>query len=875
MVDKPLQTPGTVIPFPSQGLATSDPQEVEVTDENGLSLDDEGNSIAPAEETTAAPQDFNSNLAEHMQEDELMTLARDLVFEVDEDLKGRSEWEQAYKDGLKYTGIKEEKKTKPWDGACGSTHPMILEAVVRYQSRALVKLFPSDGPAKLDVDVDGDNKNFQKVQGELAKAQRKFNRFLNQKMPELRGETDRMLFSQAQIGYAVKKVYYHEKLGRVTTQYLPAEHFVIPYGYPNLETCPRVTEIVRKSKSEIEALQRRKFYRECNISTPIENLGEIDAAKAKITGLEPSQVLEDGLKLYEIHVDWHIEHDQHGSPDGDTSPYIITIDESTLQVLSIRRGWREQDSKRRKRTVFIAYPFVPGDGSYAYGYIHLIGQIASSVTKTLRQLVDAGTLSNLPGGFKSKFARMKSIEAIAPAEWRDVDVSPEELEKAFVPLPYKEPSQTLFALMQGMIEEGKSFSSTADLDISASSQNAPVGTTLALLERQTEVSNAIQARLHESFGRELALIVELLAEYDPETYQGIFGELETLIGGPAAISPVGDPTSATMSQRVIQLQSVLQLSAQAPQVFNLPALFRSALTAMGVQDVDVLVPDQDQLEPIDPIQETMALLSRKPVKAFEHQDHDSHLQVHTTVANDPYFQQQLANNPNAPAIIAANQAHIAEHLGFQFRQQVEKQLGVQLPPMGQLPPQIETAISSLVAPAVQRVSQQHAAQHQQQVAQQQAQDPMLQLEQQDQQLKAQDQQNKHSIAMSKLQLEQQRDADKKALELERIASQERISGNRDQVTLATHTDNHENDKRTMAIDIGKTLLAHKQQAEASQRQSEAAMHGADLTHKASIIQTAATHKAQMEGIQQQREDAIRQASLQREQNNNQEQSQSE
>lgn len=875
MVDKPLHTPDNVIPFPSQGLATSEPQEIEVTDENGLSLGEDGNAIPPPEESTVEPQDFASNLAEHMKDDELMTLARDLVFEVEEDIKGRSEWEQAYKDGLKYTGIKEEKKVKPWDGACGSTHPMILEAVVRYQSRALVKLFPSDGPAKLDVDLDGDAKNFQKIQAELAKAQRKFNRFLNSKMPELRGETDRMLFSQAQIGYAAKKVYYHEKLGRVTSQYLPAEHFIIPYGYPNLETCPRVTEVVRKSKAEIETLQRRKFYRQCDVSAPIESLGEIDAAKAKLSGIEPSQVLDDGLKLYEIHADRHIASDQHGSQDGDTSPYIVTIEESSLQILSIRRGWREQDQNRRKRTVFVAYPFVPGDGSYAYGYIHLIGQIASSVTKTLRQLVDAGTLSNLPGGFKSKYARMKSTEAIAPAEWRDVEATPEELAKAFVPLPYKEPSQTLFALMQGMIEEGKSFSSTADLDISASSQNAPVGTTLALLERQTEVSNAIQARLHESFGRELGLIVELLAEYDPQTYQGIFGQLEALVGGPAGIMPVGDPTSATMSQRVIQLQSVLQLSQQAPQVFNLPALFRSALTAMGVQDVEVIVPDPDQLQPMDPIQETMALLNRKPVKAFEHQDHDAHLQVHTTVAQDPYFQQQLAQNPNAPAIIAANQAHIAEHLGFQFRQQVEKQLGVQLPPMGQLPPQIETAISSLVAPAVQRVSQQHAAQHQQQAAQQQMQDPMLMLEQQDLQLKAQDQQNKHQVALNKLQLEQQRDADKKALELQRIASQERIAGSRDQVTLATHTDNHENDKRTMAIDIGKTLLAHKQQTEASQRQADTAQYGAELSHKASLVQSGLNHKAQIEGIQQQREDAERQATLQQQQANKQEQNKSE
>ena len=828
MVDQPLQSPDQPQLQQPASPDLSDLQSYSVEDPENGSGDDQlysmhdGSPIEP--EPVAPPQAFEDNLALHMPHDALSLLGLDLTVKIEEDKRGREDWIQVYKEGLKYLGIKEDKKATPWQGACGTTHPMMLEAVVRYQSRALVKLFPADGPAKLDVDVDLDQQNGQQIQIELNKAQKKLNRHLREKMPEFRDEQDRLLFNQAGIGYAVKKAFFHDKLGRVTSQFVPAEHFIVPYGFPNLETCPRFTEEIRRTLDEVKSLQRRGVYRDTPLDSQIEVLEEIDQKKADLSGQTPSVVADDTSLLYEVHADLHLPHDQFGSPDQELAPYIVTIDKGSSEVLCIKRGWRQADPMRKKRAVFVAYPFVPADGSYGYGFIHLIGQIASSATKMMRQLVDAGTLSNLSGGFKTKMAKMMGQAPIAPAEWRDVDVAPEDLAKSFMPLPYKEPSQTLLALMQGLIEEGKSFSSTADLDISASSQNAPVGTTMALMERQLEVGNAVQSRLHDSFRRELNLIVELMAEYEPNVYSGIFGPLENLTGGPASIYPVGDPTSATLSQRVIQLQSVLQMAAQAPQSFNLPALFRSVLSAMGVDDVNQLVPDTQQMQPVDPIQETMAILSGKPVKAFEEQDHDAHLTVHTSVAKDPYYQQQLAQNPNAPAIMAANQAHIAEHLGYQFRQQAQQQLGVQLPPLGQMPPQIESAISALVAPAVQRLVQQHAAQAQQQAAQQQQQDPAFQLEQQELQLRAQSEQQKNALGQAKLQLEAQRGQSKDNIEMMRIQSQERQAQQANYTKLASDKANQHQDRVGTVVDIGKALLDHKAKTYQVDKQHDAAMN---------------------------------------------------
>ena len=879
MVDKPLQT---LLPSDQQLLAQNqggepvDPQQsFSIDDPEGGNPDQQysmetGDPIE-GEEAPLPPQQFDEDLSDHLHEDDLTALGFDLVQKVEEDKRGRQDWIEVYKDGLKYLGIKEDKKATPWMGACATTHPMMLEAIVRYQSRALVKLFPADGPAKLDIEANLDQPNAQQMQIELNRSQKKFNRHVREKMPEFRDEQDRMLFNQAAIGYAVKKVFYHEKLGRIASQFVPAEHFIVPYGFPNLETCPRFSEEIRRTLDEVASLQRRGFYRDVTIQSQIETLTDVDQKKAELIGQEPSVTVDDSVTLYEVHVDLFIEPDQYGSKDQDLSPYIVTIDKGSNQILCIKRGWRQADPKRRKRSVFIGYPFVPADGSYGYGFIHLIGQIASSATKIMRQLVDAGTLSNLPGGLKSKTARMlNSQNPIAPAEWRDVDIDPENLDRAFKVLPYKEPSQTLLALMQGMIDEGKSFSSTADLDISASSQNAPVGTTLALLERQTEVSNAIQSRLHDSFRRELALIVELLAEYEPDVYSAIFGPLENLTGGPASVYPVGDPTSATLSQRIIQLQSVLQISAQSPQAFNMPALFRAALTAMGVDDVQTLVPDNTQQQPVDPIQETMAILTGKPVKAFESQDHDAHLQVHSAVAQDPYYQQKLAQNPQAPAIMAANEAHIAEHLGFQFRSQVQQQLGVQLPPLGQMPPQIETAISSLIGPAVQAVMQQHQAQAAQQAAQQQQQDPAFQLEQASLQQKAQAEQNKMQIAAQKLQFEKDRGDKKDAIELLRIQSQAHQADAANQTQLDINDKGNQLESVGKVIDAGKAVLDHvatnyqaelnhsvgSQQADAQNMQAALDHHNAGQDRQADLVKAALSQQADMYATDKQHEAAM-------------------
>lgn len=516
MVEKVLQ-PDDFLARLHQLAGSDDPvisipdDDAIVSDGDVIITDEEGNPLTPLP-PTPPPQRFDDNLAEEISDDDLRALAMDLCTAVQEDLDGREDWETIYKENLKFLGLKNEKKQMPWPGACGCTHPMVLEAVVRYQCRARMKLFPSEGPAKLALTADL-TQNSQQIQTEVSKTQKRLNAYLIEEMPELKEETDRLLFSQAQIGYGVKKVFFHPKLRRVTSQFIPAENFVLPFGHPNLETAPRYTEIIRMSRGDLQRLQNSGQYREIEIPSSPEQLDGIESEKAKLSGVEPSQLLDDAVKLFEVHVDMFFEEDQFGDPQGGISPYVVTINEETQDVLAIRRGWRQTDAIRRKRAVFVPFVFVPGDGPYGYGYIHLIGQNAMTVTWILRSLVDAGSLANLQGGFKSNQARVQSQDPIQPGEWRDVNISPDELQNAFKPLIYKEPSQTLLTLMQGMIDEGKSFSSTSDLEISASSQNSPVGTTLSLLERQLEVSNAVQARLYDSFQKELKLIIDLLREY--------------------------------------------------------------------------------------------------------------------------------------------------------------------------------------------------------------------------------------------------------------------------------------------------------------------------------------------------------------------------
>jgi hypothetical protein len=781
-----------------------------------------------SEGTEITIQEFDGNLAEDLEPGILNKIGTEIVELVEEDKQGREKWEMEYRDSLQYLGLKSnESRSTPWQGACAVVAPMMLEGIVRFQSRALGKLYPSNGPAVLNlkgIDIT------PQLQIAVGKAQGLLNDHITLVMQETQTESDRLLFGLAQIGWAAKKVYYDEFLQRTVTQFIPAEDFLLPYSYDNLETCPRYTHEVRRTRSEVEQLQESGFYLDIVLHDAQEELSSIEEAKSRMLGQEISITNKDGVRLYEVYINYSFEEDMHS--DGKILPYVITIDKDTNKILSIRRNWREEDSKRGKILNFARYIYVPSDGSYGLGLVQLVGQLSSAATKLLRQLIDAGTLANLPALFKSRDARMNSQGPLTPGELRDVEIDAEQLSKAFFPLPFKEPSQTLLTLLTMIIAEAKSFSSTADLDISAGSQSAPVGTTLALLERQTEVSNAVQKRMHTSFGQELRLIVEFIKDYEPEVYNSIFGDLLKINPDMSIIVvPSGDPTSSTMSQRILQLQAVAQQAQQAPGVFDLGAVARAMVSAMGLPDVDLLVPDKNNQQPQDAISENMGFFTGKPAKAFPFQDHDSHITIHMSLLNDQKYAQEFQGSPQAAALAAGMQSHIAEHYAFSYRNAIEKQLGTQLPPIGTPDnPQIESALSSLVANAATQVAQQHAAEAQQQKAQQQAADPAFQLEQQELQLKAQSEANKMQMHQMKIASDEKRDAEKNAIQKLQILSQEKVAVSAQMYQQASKEVDQDVQMHTLAHNVGSTLLNHaqhldnnqvaQQQADTQQTQAE-------------------------------------------------------
>lgn len=823
-VDKPARTPDSnLLQFP--GGEPIDDAQIEIE----IEPDEQAESEEPAFE--ASMQDFDGNLADTLSDDRKSEIAIRLAHDLDEDIASRSDWEKDYKDNLKYLGLKTIKKDKPWKGACGTTHPMMLEAIVRFQSRALSKLFPTTGPATLSVLSDEMTPDLQLA---VDKAQKAFNLHITERMRETQTESDRLLFALADIGFAAKKVYFNEKLKRVVTQLVKAENFYLPYGFDNLELAPRFTEEVRRSRNEVMDLQRSGFYSNFPLVDGAEDVGEVEQAKADITGQTVSITTNDAYRLYEIYVDLAIEEDEHGNRNGSTSPYVVTIDKDANRLFAIRRNWKQQDEIRSKRINFIPYLYVPGDGSMGYGIVHLVGQLASSATKLLRQLVDSGTLANLPAFLKSKTARMTSQDPIQPGECRDVDVDPADLNNAFKSLPFKEPSLVLLELLKLIVGEGKSFASTADLEISSSSQNAPVGTTLALLERQTEVANAVQKRLHTSFKSELSTIAHMMAEFEEERYQAIFGQLEQMVGGMdnIIIQPAGDPTSSTLSQRVIQLQAVVQLAAQTPQIYDMAALHRTLISAMGVQDVNSLVPDKSKSQPLSIVEEHMAFLTGKPVHCFPAMDHKSHITAHMALLGDAYYQQMMAHDPQAAMKQAQIQADIAEHLAFDYRSQIEQQLGVQLPPVGQpQPPQVDAALSQLVATASQRVSQMHASQAQQQKAAEQAADPAYQLEKRQLDIKEKDVEYKHMKAQADLQHKDKALAEKTNVEVLRIVTSDAQAGEARKAQLASDALNHDREMHGMAADLGSRLLDNQE-------------HGEQLDHQAELAEQQAQQQQQ-------------------------------
>jgi hypothetical protein len=760
------------------GAAGDEAIEIEIVDPESVKIGIGGVELE-IDPDAMSEEDFSANLAEEMTSSAMQTLGSDLTSEIDNDKAGRKDWEKAYTEGLKLLGLQYEERTEPWNGACGVFHPMITEAVVRFQSETITETFPAAGPVKTKII----GKETKEKKESAVRVREDMNWQLTEKMVEFRAEHERMLWSLPATGSAFKKVYYDPSLGRQVSIFIPAEDILLPYGASDIQSCYRVTHVMHKTKNEILKLQAAGFYRECDIGDPTKETTDIEKAKDKETGF--SDLNDDRFTLYEIHADLDLKGfedvDKDGEETGIMLPYVVTLIKGTGEVLAIRRNWEEDDELRLKRQHFVHYQYIPGFGAYGFGLFHLIGGFAKSATSIMRQLVDAGTLSNLPGGLKTRGLRIKGDDTpIAPGEWRDVDIGSGVMRDNILPLPYKEPSQVLYTLLGNIVEEGRRFAATADLKISDMSGQSPVGTTLALLERQLKVMTAVQARVHAAFKQELKLLARIIADYtDPDySYEPEVGERKAKKEDydDVDVIPVSDPNAATMSQRVVQYQAVIQMAQMAPDIYDLPQLHRNMLEVLGIKNAEKLVPLPDDQKPMDPVTENMMIIKGEPVKAFSYQDQKSHIGVHMAMMQDPSITQLIGQNPKAPLIQAAMMAHIAEHVGFQYRQQIEQQLGMPLPPQDEkLPPEVETALSGMMAQAAQQVLQQNQAQAAQQQAQQNQQDPLiqmqqmeLQIKQQELQLKAQDSQMKNQIAMQQLQSKNQQMAQQAAMQEKKL-----------------------------------------------------------------------------------------------------------
>lgn len=837
MIDRPLVTPVGLNAPTGLGAATINFD----LNPNATSIENADGSVEVyldglEEESELAEAPFGANLAELLPENTLLAIASDLRFAVDEDRFSRREWEDALTKGMDLLGIKDEDRTMPWPGACGVVHPMVLEAAVRFQSKSILRLFPPEGPATAKIVGETDMDRIQQAKRVAAD----LNFWLTEKMLEYRDEMEQLLFALPVDGSAFKKVFYDPLLKRPVAQFVPANDFLMPYGFPNLETCPRYTHVMKKSYGEVRQLQESGFYRNVTLNRAPLELDRMEEKVTRLGGIQPSHTRNELITLWETTTSLMVE-------GGMPRPYVITIEADSSRILSIYRNWREDDPDRTKVLSWVHYRYVPWKGPYGLGLIHLIGGIGHSTTSILRQLVDAGTLSNLPGGLKARSLRIKGDnDPIQPGEFRDVDVPAGKILDSIAFLPYKEPSAVLFQLLQMLVDEGKSFASIAELDISTT-QNAPVGTMLALIERATEVITAVQSRMHTTLGRELALIAEIIRDntgpeyaYDPPNGLPRAAKQDDYAQS-LSIIPVSDPAASTMAQRVMEYQAALQLSSQAPQLYDLPLLHRSMLEVLGIDNADQIVPDKTTAEPMDPVAENMALLTSKPVKAYPWQNHMAHIQVHMSLMQDPKMRQALAQNPVAPSIQQAAWAHLSEHMAFEYRSQIEQQMGTPLPPLdARLPPQVEGQLSTLVAQAAQKLLAQDQQQAQAQQAQQQAQDPVLQQQQQELQLRQQEVQNKAQSDQAKLQLEQLRTAQRGQIETAKLASAEhrtalevQAQNTREAINQASesarqHSAEHADTTRHL---MGLREDRLKNEADARQAAVDSALDAAGTTHK--------------------------------------------
>jgi hypothetical protein len=790
---------------------TEEPElEIEIEDPKSLEIHADGIDIE-IEKAEPTDEDFDANLCEYMEDGELTEISGDLLSDFEDDIAARKDWIQTYVDGLELLGMKIEERTEPWEGACGVYHPLLSEALVKFQAETIMETFPAAGPVKTQII----GKETPEKKDASIRVQDDMNYQLTDVMQEYRPEHERMIWGLGLSGNAFKKVYFDPALNRQVSMFVPAEDIVVPYGASSLEQAPRVTHVMRKTENEVKRLQYEGFYRDVDLDTPSGSLDEVEKKIAEKMGFRATT--DDRYKLLEMHVHLDLpgyeDVDEDGDPTGIALPYVVTIEKGTQTILSIRRNWRPEDETKQKRQHFVHYGYVPGFGFYCFGLIHLVGAFAKSGTSIIRQLVDAGTLSNLPGGFKTRGLRVKGDDTpIAPGEFRDVDVPSGAIKDNLMTLPYKEPSQVLMSLLSMIVEEGRRFASAADIQVSDMSANSPVGTTLAILERTLKVMSAVQARIHYSMKQELRLLKDIIRDYTPEEY-----DYEPVDGRPrakksdyalVAVIPVSDPNAATMAQKIVQYQAVLQLAQGAPQIYNLPQLHRQMLDVLGIRNAQKLIPMEDDQNPKDPITENMNILMMKPVKAFIYQDQDAHITAHTNFLQDPTTAAAIGQNPQAQMMAAAMQAHIAQHFGFKYRQMIEQQLGAPLPnyseePDESMPEEYEVQISRLVAQASTQLLQQNQAQAAQQQAQEQMQDPIVQMQMQELAIKGEEQKrklardqadiqlkkmeidNSHEIEMTKIELEAHKfganmtkDKSKEAFDTKKLEIDTNITGHK-------------------------------------------------------------------------------------------------
>jgi len=798
--------------------------EIEIEDPESVTIGLDGKPILEFTQEEAE-DDFNTNLAEEMDDTLLQSLASELTSDYEDDVASRKDWLQTYVDGLELLGLKIEERTEPWPGACGVYHPLLAEALVKFQAETMMSTFPAAGPVKTQII----GKETLEKKNAAVRVQDDMNYQLMDVMQEYRPEHERMLWGLGLSGNAFKKVYFDPAIDRQVSIFVPAEDIVVPYGASNIETAERVTHVMRKTENEIRKLQVGGFYCDVDLGEPNNVLDEVEKKIAEKLGFRATS--DARYKLLEMQVNLDLEgyeHEEDGEATGIALPYIVTLEQGSNTILAIRRNWEPDDDTHQKRQHLVHYGYVPGFGFYYFGLIHLVGAFAKSGTSLIRQLVDAGTLSNLPGGFKTRGMRIKGDDTpISPGEFRDADVPSGTLKENLLPLPYKEPSQVLLALMNQIVEDGRRFANTADLQISDMSANSPVGTTLAILERTLKVMSAVQARVHYSMKRELGLLKKIIADYTPEdyNYDPVAGDRKAKKSDydNVDVVPVSDPNASTMAQKIVQYQAVLQLAQGAPQMYNMPLLHRQMLDVLGIKEVQKLIPMDDDQKPTDPVSENQNILMMKPVKAFLYQDHKAHITVHMSAMQDPKIMQLLQNNPTAPQIQAGMMNHINEHLGMEYRRQIEQQLGMNLPAQKDdagedinMSPEVEARLAPLLAQAAQQLLQANQQEAQQQQAQQQAQDPIVQMQQQELQLKQGELERKKAKDVTDAQLKQEQ----LNIERERIQSQAQTEGVRIGLKAEQDKNNSDTQQRTDGIRIGLDSAIKQKQLEVQAMQAQ-------------------------------------------------------